>query len=106
MGLARFSSISDISMISHFKIPGGPTQTVKRKESKMKAFVSIIGLLSAAAGLIVFFGLLFSLPVMLLWNACLVPAIPGLAQIGWLQAWGILMLCGFLFKPAGSTKSE
>ena len=72
----------------------------------MKTFVSVIGLLGAAVGLIVFFGLLFSLPVMLLWNAALVPAIPGLMQIGWLQAWGILILCGFLFKPTVSNKSE
>lgn len=88
-----------------FKIPGGVTQT-NRKERKMKTFVSIIGLLSAAVGLIVFFGLLFSLPVMLLWNACLVPAIPGIAQVSWLQAWGILILCGLLFKPTVSNKSE
>lgn len=72
----------------------------------MKTVVSVIGLLGAAVGLIVFFGLLFSLPVMLLWNAALVPAIPGLMQIGWLQAWGILILCGFLFKPTVSNKSE
>lgn len=91
----------------HYKIPGGVTQkTLNRKERKMKTFVSIIGLVSAAVGLVVFFGLLFSLPVMLLWNACLVPAIPGLAQISWLQAWGIMILCSFLFKNTTSTKSE
>ena len=72
----------------------------------MKTFVGVIGLLGAAVGLIVFFGLLFSLPVMLLWNIALVPAIPGLVQIGWLQAWGILILCGLLFKPTVSNKSE
>lgn len=41
---------------------------------------------------------IFSFPVMLLWNACLVPAIPSLVEIGWIQAWGILLLCGLLFK--------
>lgn len=91
----------------HYKIPGGVTQkTFNRKEIKMKTLVKVVGLLSAAAGLIVFFGLLFSLPVMLLWNIALVPAIPGLAEIGWLQAWGILILCGFLFKPTITNKSE
>lgn len=91
----------------HYKIPGGVTQkTVNRKEIKMKTLVKVVGLLSAAAGLIVFFGLLFSLPVMLLWNIALVPAIPGLAEIGWLQAWGILILCGFLFKPTITTKNS
>lgn len=72
----------------------------------MKEIVSIIGLLSAGIGLIVFFGLLLSLPVMWLWNIALVPAIPGLVEIGWLQAWGILILCNFLFKPTVSNKSE
>ena len=84
-------------MISHLKTSGGITQ--HKEISIMKTLVQIIGLLVAAVGLIVFFGLLFSLPVMLLWNIALAPAIPGLAQIGWLQAWGILILCGLLFKP-------
>jgi hypothetical protein len=43
-------------------------------------------------------GLLFSLPVMLLWNGCLVGAISGVNEITWLQAWGILVLFGLLFK--------
>jgi Sec-independent protein secretion pathway component TatC len=93
--------------VIHYKIPGGVTQkTINRKERKMNTLVKIVGLLSAAAGLIIFFGLLFSLPVMLLWNAALVPAIPGLAEIGWLQAWGIVILSGFLFKPVASSKSN
>ena len=91
----------------HYKIPGGVTQkTFNRKERKMNTLVKIVGLLSAGIGLIVFFGLLLSLPVMWLWNVALVPAIPGLAEIGWLQAWGILILCNFLFKPTVSNKSE
>ena len=72
----------------------------------MKTLVQIVGLLSAAVGLIVFFGLLFSLPVMWLWNAALVPAIPGVVKIGWLQAWGILILCGLLFKPSVSNNKD
>lgn len=66
----------------------------------MNTLVKIVGIASAAIGLIVFFGLLFSLPVMWLWNIALVPAIPGIKTIGWLQAWGILILCGLLFKPS------
>ena len=72
----------------------------------METLFKIVGLLIAAVAVIVFFGLLFSLPVMWLWNAALVPAIPGLVQIGWLQAWGILVLCGLLFKPSISNNKE
>lgn len=43
-------------------------------------------------------GLLLSFPVMYLWNTCLIPAAPGLQPIGWLQAWGISILCTALFK--------
>ena len=70
----------------------------------MEDFFKLIGLLIAGVAVVVFVGLLFSLPVMLLWNAALVPAIPGIKTIGWLQAWGILMLCGFLFKPMTTSK--
>ena len=50
---------------------------------------------------------LFSWPVWMLWNGCLVGAIDGVHQITWLQAWGISILCSFLFKPTSvSTKSS
>jgi hypothetical protein len=49
-------------------------------------------------------GLILSLPVMLLWNYFLVDAITGVKEIGWMQAWGILVLCGLLFKTNGVTE--
>ena len=58
----------------------------------------LIAVFVGLIGLIIVVGLILSLPVMLLWNWCLVPAIPGINEIGWLQAWGILVLCNFLFK--------
>ena len=62
-----------------------------------------IAVLGALLGVI--HGLLMSLPVMWLWNGCLVPAINGAHEISWLQAWGILILFGFLFKsPAYHNK--
>jgi hypothetical protein len=70
----------------------------------MEDLFKLIGLLIAGVAIVVFVGLLFSLPVMWLWNAALVPAIPGIKTIGWVQAWGILMLCGFLFKPMTTNK--
>lgn len=57
--------------------------------------VGKIVIITAIALLISF---LLSWPVMMLWNGCLVPAVTGLSEIGWLQAWGISILCGFLFK--------
>lgn len=90
-----------------YNIPGGVTQNINSKETNvMNTFAQLIGLLIAAVGLIVFFGLVFSLPVMWLWNLCLVPAIPGIKTIGWLQAWGIMILCGLLFKPSTSSSNQ
>ena len=51
-------------------------------------------------------GLLFALPVMWLWNDCLVDADPGLHQIGWLQAWGINILFGILFNSSNDNKGN
>jgi hypothetical protein len=40
---------------------------------------------------------------MILWNACLIPAFPNIiSPIGWLQAWGISILCGILFNDNNS----
>ena len=55
-------------------------------------------------GIVVVLGLLFSYPVMLLWNGCLVPAVDGVKEIGWLQAWGIMILTGILFKTSVTKK--
>lgn len=48
--------------------------------------------------IVIFLSLLMSLPVMLLWNYCLVPAVNGVNTIGWLQAYGITFLCSLLIK--------
>ena len=61
----------------------------------MKELVNAIFMI---VGIIVVFGLLFSFPVMLLWNGCLVPAVDGIKEINWLQAWGLMVLFGILFK--------
>jgi hypothetical protein len=52
----------------------------------------------AAISVIIALGLLLSLPIWLLWNSCLVPAINGVNEISWLQAWGLNILCTGLFK--------
>ena len=61
----------------------------------MKEIVSAFFMI---VGVIVVFGLLLSYPVMLLWNGCLVPAMDGVKEIGLLQAWGLMILFGILFK--------
>lgn len=53
------------------------------------------------AGLI-FLSFLLSWPVYMLWNGCLVSAIAGVSEVSWLQAWGLTILCGFLFNSNGS----
>jgi hypothetical protein len=50
--------------------------------------------------LVVLLGLVLSLPIWLLWNSCLVPAVDGVNEITWLQAWGLNILCTGLFKSS------
>ena len=66
----------------------------------LNTFMAIVGIVILIAVL----GLIFSLPVMLLWNYCLVGAIAGINQITWLQAWGIMVLFGILFKTSVTSK--
>ena len=65
----------------------------------MNALFTIIG----GLGLIVFLSFLLSLPVMLLWDAVMPGIFPGLHEITWLQAWGLSLLCGLLFKSNTSS---
>jgi len=46
--------------------------------------------------------IIFAIPTMLLWN-WLLPAIFGIKEIGLLQAAGINLLCGILFKDTTTT---
>lgn len=56
-----------------------------------------VGFIIVAFGL----SLILSLPVMWLWN-WLIPVIFGLKTITWMQAWGLSLLCSFLFKSTSS----
>ncbi len=94
-------------MVIHYKIPGGVTQKSNiQKGNIMETFAKVIGLAILGVIAIGVLGLLFSLPIMWLWNACLIPAIPGIQPIGWLQAWGISILFGMLFKSSSSSNSS
>jgi hypothetical protein len=54
------------------------------------------------AGLVLL-SFLLSFPLMLLWNWCLVPAVTGLNEVGWLQMWGITLLISAAVQPIRSS---
>jgi hypothetical protein len=67
----------------------------------IEALILIVG----GIGLAVLVSFLLSLPVMLLWDAVVPQIFTGLHEITWMQAWGLSLLCGLLFKShTGSSK--
>ena len=71
----------------------------------MNIFGALTLVISGLA-LIVFVSFLLSWPVFMLWNGCLVDAVAGVNEVTWLQAWGITVLCGFLFKSSTINKKD
>ena len=71
----------------------------------MQQLATIVLGLIILVGVILLVGALLAFPIMLLWNA-LLPEIFGWKVIGFWQAWGLLILCGLLFKPAGYSGSS
>ena len=69
-----------------------------KKGNVMETFIKVIGLAALGFVIVTFIGLL-------LWNDCLVPAVAGVKEIGWLQAWGLMILFGFLFKTTTTNRS-
>lgn len=49
--------------------------------------------------------LLMSLPAMLLWNGCLVPAVSWINEVSWLQTWGLIILFRLLFTTSSFSES-
>lgn len=67
---------------------------------KLIAFFGVIGILLIIAAVMAF-------PIMWLWNACLVPALPTiLVKIGFWQALGIKFLFGLLSYSSTSSKND
>ena len=65
--------------------------------------MNALGYVSLVVGgivLLVFLSFLLSWPVYMLWNGCLVGAVAGVSEVTWLQAWGLTILCSFLFKSS------
>lgn len=68
------------------------------------SFDAFLGIFVALVTASLLLGALLALPVMWLWNACLVPAVTGLREIEFLQAWGLLILCNLLFHTSITVK--
>jgi hypothetical protein len=70
----------------------------------MNTILVVLTALVVGIALFVVIGMVLALPVMWLWNGCLVGAVGGVAAIDWLQAWGLLILFGLLFSPSSVKK--
>jgi hypothetical protein len=65
-------------------------------------FTKLFGTIVVGLAVIVLLSFLLSWPVYMLWNGCLVGAVRGVSEVTWLQAWGITVLFGFLFKSSNT----
>lgn len=72
----------------------------------MSNFITPILVVVGSIAFLLGLSFLLAWPVMLLWNGCLVDAVTVVKPIGWLQAWGIAILIGFLFKTSVTTTSK
>lgn len=64
----------------------------------MEKVIVVLGAIVASIGGIIAISFLMSWPVFMLWNGCLLDAVPSVKEVTWLQAWGITVMCSFLFK--------
>jgi hypothetical protein len=64
----------------------------------MEKVIVVVGAVVVGIVGVLFLSFLLSWPVFMLWNGCLVGAVAGISEVTWLQAWGLTILCGFLFK--------
>ena len=72
----------------------------------MKDIIEVVGKIIGLIAGILFLSFLMSWPVMMLWNGCLVGALEGVREIGWLQAWGLQFLVNLMFKVNLSKKDS
>ena len=72
----------------------------------MDTLLKISFVIIGGAALILLISFLLSWPIYMLWNGCLVGAVDGVHELTWLQAWGISVLFGLLFKPTFSNSSD
>ena len=70
----------------------------------MEKIAAIVGAVVVGVAGILLLSFLLSWPVYMLWNGCLVGAVTGVNEVTWLQAWGIAVLSGLLFKTTVNSK--
>lgn len=68
-------------------------------------FTAALGAFFVAIGVIFILSVVFSLPVMWLWNGTL-PELFGFKEIGLWMAWKLSFLCSFLFKSFSVASSK
>ena len=75
-------------------------------ETMMDKVTEVLAMIIAGVLLVLVVTGIFSYFVMLLWNGCLVSAVDGVHPISWLQAWGISILFGMLFKNSSYSSKK
>jgi hypothetical protein len=75
-----------------------------RKVNNMEKAIAIIIASVVAIAMAVFMSFVLSWPLYMLWNGCLVGAVRGVNEVTWLQAWGLSILFGLMFKTTVNTK--
>ncbi len=63
-----------------------------------------LGVVAVALGTLALIAILMAWPVQYLWNECLITAVDGTHPIGFIQALGLNVLFGILFKANVSNK--
>ena len=71
----------------------------------MEKILVIVGTVVVGIAGILLLSFLLSWPVYMLWNGCLIDAVPSVKEVTWLQAWGITILFSFLFKTSVNSKA-
>jgi hypothetical protein len=72
----------------------------------MEKVLTSLGMILGSLLLVALAACILALPVQYLWNNCLVPAVDGTHQIGFLQALGLNILFSILFKASVSSNKE
>jgi len=72
----------------------------------MENFNRGLGLFAGGLALVLFFAAFLALPVMWLWNGCLVDVVDGIHPIGFWQALGLNILFRILFKTTSSSSNK